>query len=98
MHRRVSFAVISGLTLTLAAPSIAATHQEQTLNTGSEEQAEDWEPNSGTRIVCERVEEATGSRLPRTRNICLTQRQWQERRSEIYQTLENAGLRNRGNF
>lgn len=99
MHSRTFMVGFAGLALALAAPSAATTaHQEQVSNTEVAEQSEDWEPNSASRIVCHQVEEATGWRLPRTRNICLTERQWQNRRSEIYQLLENAGLRNRGNF
>lgn len=91
------------ISLCLVAPSILAVPAMAIQSGPSEtaaqsEEAEDWEPNAATRITCRRVETATGSRLPRVRNICLTQRQWQQRESEIYRSLENSGLRNRGNF
>lgn len=100
MDKRALIAAAAGAGVLFAIPSLAGATVQDVVAMDEEQGTEDgeWEPNVATRIVCRSVAVPTGSRLPRTRNICLTESQWRSRQSDVYQSLENSGLRNRGNF
>jgi len=87
MIKSAKFLFIVGGAFALGTPAYAFQVDQSEASDGTETTAV-------TEIICRQAAAPTGSRI-RPRNICKTQREWDQIEQEARLAVENVGLRNR---